>query len=163
MKSARLIAGNARFICDVGKCSLSIIAVKTSSAISSHKEIGNAVVVEITPDASKPVPGSRYSGLFSDVGECAVAVVAIQRVADRNAPIVKITPIDEINILPAVSIEVCYADSRTKLLAIDRDAFIAFKVHKLDARCGSDICELDRTRPCVLGINLRDGACSVEY
>src|SRR4029077_2792080 len=75
----------------------------------------------------------------------AVMVVAIQRIVDRNTSMVEITSIDEINILPAVAIEIGDADSRTKLLAINRDALIPFKVHKLDTRCGSHICELDRT------------------
>src|SRR2546421_11531693 len=101
MKRAGFSAGNARFVGNVGKCSVSIVAIQNITAMLSHKKIGKAVVVEVSPDATEPVSGSGNTGLFSDIGECAVMVVAIQRVADGNAPIVEIASIDEINILPA--------------------------------------------------------------
>src|ERR1700730_6303805 len=144
MKGAGFSAGNAGLVCDVSKCSIAIIAIQNIAIVLSHKEVGKAVVVEISPYATKPVSGSRHTGFFCDVGECAITVVAIQCVADRNPPIVEIAAIDEITILPAIAIEVGHADSRTKLLAINRDAFISLEVNKLDAGGGSDIGELDR-------------------
>ncbi len=145
MKRARFSAGNASLVCDIGKCSISIIAIQNIATILSNKEIGKAVVVEISPYAAEPVSGSRHTGFFSDIGECAVTVVAIQCIADRNTSIVEITSVDEINILPAVTIEIANADAWTKLLAINRDALIPFKVHKRDTSCGRYIRELDRT------------------
>src|SRR6266853_5892496 len=145
MKRPRLRAGNASFVGDVGKCSISIVAIQNISTILSHKKIGEAVVVEISPYATEPVSGSWHAGLFSDVGECAVMIVAIECIPDGNTSIVEIASIDEINILPAVPIEISDADSRAKLLAINRDLLIPFKVHKLDTRGGSYVCELDAT------------------
>src|ERR1700736_5817679 len=151
MKRAGFRAPNASLVCNVGKCSISIVAIQNIATILSHKKVGKPVVVEISPYATESVSGSRHTGFFSDIGGCAVPVVAVQLVADGNASIVEITPIDEINILPAVTIEIGDADSRTKLLAINRDALIPFKVHKLDTSCDSYICELDQTWSRFLG------------
>src|SRR5258708_34209345 len=103
------------------------MAMKNIGTVLSKKEIGKAVVVEISPYAAEPVSGSRHTGFFSDIGECAVTVVAIQCIADRNTSIVEITSVDEINILPAVTIEIANADAWTKLLAINRDALFPLK------------------------------------
>src|SRR6266852_2194977 len=98
------------------------------------------------------------ASLVRDVSKCSVTVVAIQRIADGNSSIVEIASIDEINILPAVTIEIGDADSRTKFLTINRDALVPFEVHKLDTSCGRYIRELDRTWSCVLCAKLWDEA-----
>src|ERR1700730_5072751 len=98
MKGAGFSAGNAGLVCDVSKCSIAIIAIQNIAIVLSHKEVGKAVVVEISPYATKPVSGSRHTGFFCDVGECAVPVVAIQFIADGNTSVVEIATIDEINI-----------------------------------------------------------------
>src|SRR2546421_6436927 len=129
MKRPRFSVGDASLVCNVGKCSVSIIAIQNIAAILSHKKIRKAVVIEIPPHTPEPVSGSGHPGFFRDISKCAVTVVAIQRIADGNTSIIEIASIDEINILPAVAIEIADADSRTKFLAINRDALIAFEVH----------------------------------
>src|ERR1700680_3384154 len=140
MKCPGFGAGNSSLVRDVGKCSVAVISIQNIATILSHKKIGIAVIVEISPHATEPVSGSGDAGLFSDIGERTVTVVAIECIAYRNPSIVEITSIDEINILPAIAIEVGDADSRTKLLAINRNPFIPFEVNKLDTSRGSYIC-----------------------
>src|SRR6266852_6336911 len=152
MKRAGFSAGNPSFVGDVGKGSVSIIAIQNIAAILRHKEIGKAVVIEISPHATEPVSGSRHACLFRNVGEGAVSVVVIERVADGNPAIVEIAPVHKINVLPAVAVEIGDANSRTKLLAINRYPFVALVVHKLDASGCGYICELDRSRSGILSV-----------
>src|ERR1700756_4351510 len=144
MKQTRFQAANPGLVSDVGKCSVTSVVVQDILAILSDKEVGETVVVKIPPYAAQSVASSGHAGFFRYVSKGAVAVIAIKRIRNRNAAAVEVSSIDEINVLPAVPIEIGNAHSRTKFLPVNRDAIVPFEVLELDADCCRHICKLDR-------------------
>ena len=72
------------FGCDFGKSSVAIVVIKDRAAVTGDVQIRVAVVVEIAHGHPLPVKTfGPHAGFFRDVGECAVAVVAIERGAER--------------------------------------------------------------------------------
>ena len=135
--------------------------IKDVAAVLGNEQVGKSVVVVIAPDAAQAVTGAGNAGLFGDVGECAIAVVTIKRIANGNAAVVQIAAVHKVNVLPAVAIEVGHADSRTKFFPVDGDAVIALEVDKPDAGCRRSIGELNGSRPC-LGV-AGSGQCGGKY
>src|SRR5579864_4629583 len=144
MKEARLQAANSGLIRNVGKCSVTVVVVQDILAVLSDKEIGETVVVKISPYATQSVACSGHAGFFRYVGKRSVMVIVVKGIRNRNAATVEVSSIDEINILPAIPIEIRNAHSRTKFLPVNRDAIVPFEVLELDAGCCRHICELDR-------------------
>lgn len=133
MKQTRFQAANPGLISDVGKCSVTVIVVQDILAILSDKEIREPIIVKISPYAAQSVARSGHTGFFRYVGKGTVVVIAIKGICNRNAAVVEISSIDEINILPAIPIEIGNAHSGTKFLPINRDAIVPFEVLELDA------------------------------
>ena len=143
MKRSRFRAGDPGFVGHIGERPIAIVVIKNVAAILGHVQVGKSVVVVIAPDAAQAVAGAGNAGLFGDVGECAVTVITIERIADGDASVIQITAVHEVNVLPAVAVEVGHADSRTKFLAIDGDALVALEVGKCDAGRRRRIRKLD--------------------
>ena len=112
-------------------------------AILGHKQVGKTIVVVVAPDATEAVTGPGHSSVIGHVRESTIAVIAIQSVADGDAAIVQVAAVDEINVLPAVAIEVTYADSGPKFLAVNGNPIIAFEMDELDSRRISNVRKLD--------------------
>ena len=71
---------NAGFIGDVGERAVAIVVIKDIASELGDKEIGEAVVVVVAPNAAEAIAGAGDAGFVGDVGERAVAVVVIKRV-----------------------------------------------------------------------------------
>src|SRR5438045_3239210 len=99
------------------------------------------VVVIVSPHATEAIRVARNTGLFGEVGESAVTVVAVECVPDLDAASTQIAAIHEVNILKSVAIVVCNADTRSRLLEYRGDSTAAFEMDKPDPRRFSDIGE----------------------
>src|SRR5260370_14513891 len=144
MKQTRFQSSKPGLVSDVGKCSVTVVGVQTILPKLSDKEIGETVVVKISPYAAQSVACTGDARFFRYVSKGAIVVVAIKGIRNRNAAAVEVSSIDEINVLPAIPIEIGNADSRTKFLPVNRDAIVPFEVFDLDASRCRHICELDR-------------------
>src|SRR5580692_7957661 len=118
MKETRFQTANPGLISDVGKCSVTVVVVQDILAILSDKEIGETVVVKISPYTAQSVARSGDAGFFRYVGKGTVVVIVVKGIRNRNAATVEVSSIDEINVLPAIPIEIGNADSRTKFLPV---------------------------------------------
>src|SRR2546423_7404546 len=142
MKRSGLRTCHARLVGNVGESSVAIVVVQNVASVLRHEKIGKSVIVVIAPDTTQAIAGARNTGLVRDISERSIAIIAVQRVASHDAAIVEIAAIDEIDVLPAVAIEISYTQARTEFFAVDRDTIIAFEVREFDARRRCDICEL---------------------
>src|SRR5262252_9474669 len=115
-----------------------------------------AVIIEIPPYATESVSGAGHTGLLRHVSKRTVTVIPIQTIGDRNATIVKISSVDEINILPAIAVEIGNAHPRTELLAIDRNAFVSFEMLELDPCRFRHVHKLNRRRMRILCVRSRE-------
>ena len=109
---------------------------------ASNKQVRKSIVIVVAPDTSQPVTSTRHAGLLCDISECAIAIVAIKCVANRDAAVVQIASIYEVDILKTVAIKVGHADAGTKFFPYDCHAVVALVVDELDARLGRNIGEL---------------------
>src|SRR5207245_6740206 len=128
MKSTGFCAADTRLVGNVSERPVAVVVIQNVAPILSHVKIGKTVIVITAPDATQTVAGSGNSGLLRDVGECAVAVVAVKRIAHGNATVVQITTIDEIDVLPAYATDISYIYSRAMYIAIARDDLITLYV-----------------------------------
>src|SRR5439155_15455467 len=96
-------------------------------------KIGEPVVVIISPDTTKAVTSPGNTGLLSHVGEGAVAVVLIQRILCGDSTVIQIAAVHEINVLPAIAVEIGDTNTWPKNLADDGNALGSRIVHKLDS------------------------------
>ena len=80
--------------------------VENAAAELGDVQIREAVAVIVANRDSHAIAAAGHAGFFSHVGERAVAIVAIERVAQRLRRSVKIAlaAVDEINVHPAVVI-----------------------------------------------------------
>ena len=118
--------------------------IKNVAAVLGNEQVGKSVVVIIAPDTAQAVTCTGNAGLFGDIGESAIAVVSIERIADGDAAVVQVAAIDEVNVLPAVAVKVSDADSGTKFFPVDGDAVIALEVREFDSGRSGNVCELNR-------------------
>jgi hypothetical protein len=109
-------AANPSFVSDVGKCSLAVVVVQDILAILSDKEIGETVITKISKYAAQSLARFGHNSPFRYVSKRAVMVIAVKGIHDRNAASAEVSSIDEINILPAIPIEIGDAYSGTKIL-----------------------------------------------
>src|SRR5437879_13021643 len=112
MKSTGFCAADTRLVGNVSERPVAVVVIQNVAPILSHVKIGKTVIVIIAPDATQTVAGSENSALLRDVGECAVAVVAVKRIAHGIPTVVQITSLDEIDVLPAAPTEVTPKDDR---------------------------------------------------
>src|SRR5258705_1680924 len=83
--------GDSGFGGDVGERAVAIVAIEDAAAVSGHVDVREAVIVEVTDgDALAVMSFARESGFFGDIGEGAVAIVVVQRGAQRMRRLVNI-------------------------------------------------------------------------
>src|SRR5215813_1413159 len=102
-----------RFFRDVGEAPLASIAIERVLSPICHEQIVKAVIIEIAHTSALTPTIPRQIGLFGNVGESPVLVVAV-KMADRLLAILKTFergPVDEKNIQPAVVIVVNQGDA----------------------------------------------------
>ncbi len=116
--------------------------VQHVSAVLRHIKIGKTVVVVVTPNATEAVACAGNTRCFGNIGECAVSIVAIKRVARRNAAIIEIASIDEVNVRKAIGVKIRDANARTKYFSIDGDSVVPSEVRELDSGWSGYIREL---------------------
>ena len=106
-RAERRAAAEAARLRDVDERALAGIAEQPVLADAGDEEVGKAVVVEVADGDAHPVHLHVEAGGARDVGERAVAVVAIQR-ERRPLPLVPgpVHAVDEQDVLPAVGVVV---------------------------------------------------------
>ena len=71
--------GNPCLGSNVGERSVAIIAVENRPAVAGQIQIGISVIIEITDGNALPIePFASDAGLFGDIGECVVAIIAVK-------------------------------------------------------------------------------------
>ena len=83
--------GDAGFGGDIGEGSVAVVVIENGAAVAGDVEIGIAVVIEIADrNALAVVSFAADAGFFGDVGKSSVAVVVIERGAQRMRRLVDI-------------------------------------------------------------------------
>ena len=76
--------GNTGLRRNIGKGSVSIVAIQNGATIAGDVQVGISVVVEVANRHTLAVVTfASHAGLFGHIGECAVAIVAIESRAQR--------------------------------------------------------------------------------
>ena len=94
---------------DVGERSVSVVVIKNGAAIAGDVQIRIAVIVEVTDRHSLTVVTfAADAGFLGDIGESSVAVVVVERAAQRMRRFVNIggSRLDEIQIHQAILVVV---------------------------------------------------------
>src|SRR3954470_16289476 len=100
MKLTRFQARDPGLVGNVRKGSITVVVVQDVPAKLSDKEIGEPVIVKVSPYAAQSVARTGHAGSFCNVCKRAVVVISIESIHDRNATTVEVTSVDEVNILP---------------------------------------------------------------
>ncbi len=103
-------AAHAGLVRHVGKRAIAVVVIEDVLAVLRDVKIGEAIVIVVAPDAAQAIGVARHAGLLRDVRERAVAVVVVERVAGRDAALVEIAAVDEIDVLVAVAVEIRHAN-----------------------------------------------------
>ena len=138
---------DARFCGDVGERSIAIIVIENGAAIAGHVKIRVAVVVVVSDgDALPVVSRAADAGLFGDVGKGSVAVVVIQRRAQRMRWLINIRGrrLNEIQIQQAVLVVVDPAHARAHCLQVILFVRLRGVLHESDSRSLADVGETNR-------------------
>ena len=122
--STGLDGRDAGLVGDIGERTVAVVVVQDIAAVLGDVEIGETVVVVVPPDATEAVACPGNASLIRDISKDAVAVVAIKRVACGDAAVVEIAPIDEIDVLEAVTVEICHTDAGAEYLRDNRHAVL---------------------------------------
>ena len=162
-ESAGLRAGDARLVGRVGESTISVVVVQNVATVLGDVEIGKAVVVVVSPNTAEAKACTGNASFFRDLSEAPVAVVAVKRIAHGDAPAVKIAAIDEVNVLEAVTVEICHAETGTKHFADYRDAVIATVMDELDASRRGHSSKLHRNRVLALGMQTHSAVVKTRH
>ena len=150
--------GHARPGRDVGKSPVAIVVIKDRAAVTGDVQIRVAVVVEIAHGHPLPVKTfGPHAGFFRDVGECAVAVVAIERGAERLRRLVGVGGgrLHEVEVHEAVLVVVNPAQARAHGLKVVFLRAGRRILNEGDARAFGDVGESDGNRAGGLGTRAR--------
>src|SRR5260221_124312 len=100
--------GKTRFFSHVGKCSVTIVAIKNISAILSYVKIGQTVVVIVADRDAHAVATAGDTRLVGNVSERSVPIVSVERISQRRAWIEEVTlaAIHKVDVHPAVVVVV---------------------------------------------------------
>lgn len=109
---AEIRTGYMSSLRDICKSPVAIVVIKNVAPVLSDIEIGEAIIVVVTPHATKSICGSGNSRFGGYITECAVTIIAIERIAIRSAAFVKIAAIYKVNILKSITVEIGNADAR---------------------------------------------------
>src|SRR5208282_1539631 len=101
-------AGDAGPFGHICECAIAIVAIKNVAAELRDTEVGESVAVVITDGDAHAVSAACHSSLFRYVGEGAVAIVPVERIAERARRRIKIclAAVDQIDVHPAVVVVV---------------------------------------------------------
>src|SRR5574341_2071428 len=101
---AELRAIHAGPVCSVGKGAITAVAIQNVLAVLAYIQVGVTVVVVVAPDTAQAVGIAGRRSILRHITECAVSIVAVERVANLDAALVEVAAIDEIDVLPAVAV-----------------------------------------------------------
>ena len=99
---------DARLQRDVGKCAIAVVAIKDTAVVAGYEKVGIAVAVVVPDSDAHTVTCVAYSGFYGHVSEGSVAVVPIERVAQRCGRREKIAgaAVHQENVHPTVVVEI---------------------------------------------------------
>ena len=99
---------DAGLLRNIGKCSISIIAIQNVSSVIRHVDVWQTVAVVVANGNAHPVTSASNPGLLRDIGEGPVSIVAVERIAERLWGIIKVAlpAVDEIYVHPSVVVVV---------------------------------------------------------
>src|SRR5215813_6673085 len=139
MERAAFEPADSRTVSDIGECAVAIVVIQNVFSILRDKKIGKSVIVVIAPDATEPETAAGNTGLFRDIRERSVAIVAVERVANQDAAAVAVTSIHKVEVRPAIAVEIGHANARAELFEIDGDSLVSLVVGELNGGFGGDI------------------------
>ena len=92
----------------ISEGAVTVVAVENAAPILGHVQVREAIGVVIADGDAHAITTTSNTGRFGDIGEGTVAVIAVERVAQRLrwSEDVAFPAIDEINVHPAVVVVV---------------------------------------------------------
>src|SRR5262245_11020540 len=124
--------GFVRGICE---SPISIIVIENVLAILRQIQVDLSVVVVIAEDAAQSISIAWNTGFIRYIGEYAVTIILIEGIAGQNAAIVKVSSVDEVNILRPVVVIITDTDAGPGLFEDGRYSVIAFEMNEIDSCC----------------------------
>ena len=125
----------------VVKGPVAIVAVEDVGTEVGHKQVGIAVVVEISDGGPQPVSGLAQAGLFRNIHEFPAAHVPIERVggnvAQRSAA--ERRAVDQVNVEQAIAVVVEYREAGADRFHDVLSPRTAVRVHEVDAGFTCDV------------------------
>src|SRR5690348_10635386 len=107
-----------RYVCE---CPITVVVIQDVSPQIGDIDIRATIIVVVADGDSHAVESAQHSSLLRDIGECAVAVVPVEpipelrvglvRFATSRHRVLKLRAIHEVNVQPAVSVEIEERDS----------------------------------------------------
>src|SRR5580692_5643100 len=109
-------SGNPSLLGNVRKSAIAVVVIKNASAVLGHVDIRKAISVVIANGHSLPITPCRYPGFLCYIGECAIAIVAVESIPERRSRSKKVTlsAVDKINVQPAVIVVVEKSATRSR-------------------------------------------------
>src|ERR1043166_1632816 len=98
----------ASLFADIGERAVAVVVIKNRVAVGGHEDIGEAVVVIVGDRYAHAESAAGYARGFGHVGERAVAIVLVERVANRLFRLEEIAwpAIDQVDVHPTVVVVV---------------------------------------------------------
>src|SRR5262249_54088337 len=97
----------------VGECAIAVVVIENVAAVLRNVKVGKAIPVVVADRHALPIAAALDPRLPRNISEGAVAIVMVERVAQRRVGIEKITlaAVHEVNVHPSivVVIEKCAA------------------------------------------------------
>src|SRR6202007_3111866 len=97
-------SGKAGLVSDVGESSVAVVVIEDAAAVLGDVKIGPAGSIVVADRNAHAVASPDDPCLRGNIGEGAIAIVAIERVAQRGARVEEIAfaAVNQINVHPAV-------------------------------------------------------------
>src|SRR5208337_4220668 len=124
---------HARLVRHVGEGAVTVIVIKDVFSVLCDVQVGESIVVIVSPDAAQAVSGAGDARLLRDVGERPITIVVEEGVAGGESAIVQIASADDIEVHVAVAIIVRRTNSGTGLLQDGGGAVAALEMDKVNS------------------------------
>lgn len=129
--------------CHICKCAVAVVVIQNIAAVLGYVQVGEAVIVVIARDTTQAIERPKHAGLRGHIAESAVAVIPVESILRRDAALVEVAAIDEVNVLKTVAVKIGNADSGTGLLQDGGGSVVALQVNEVNPRRLGDVDELN--------------------
>jgi hypothetical protein len=128
---AEVHAVDARFCSHIRERAIAVVVIEDVLSVLRHIQVGPAVVVIVTRHAAQAEPAAGHACLIGHIRKRTIPVVAIQ----------SIPPIHEVDVRPAVAIEVGHAHAWPGFLHDVGDTLVALEMDETDPGFFRDVVE----------------------